>query len=121
MYCRNCGEEVKEGQSYCMTCGTSTDENVSVGPQPRVENYQNQSVVWTVFARIGFGVGLGSLICFWIFYLAIFTAPVGLVFSILGKKSVNANKTAKAGIILSSIALGLSLLVFVVLIAELSQ
>ena len=118
MYCRYCGAEVNEEKGYCSSCGARLKEEAeTVATVTGETSEKKQLKCWHVFANVGFGLGLGSLIGFWLYSISIFTAIAGLVFSILGSRSeINAGK-AKKGIILSGIALGLSTFIWFALIA----
>ena len=120
MFCQHCGAEATEGQVFCASCGARLDEEVVV-TTATANHVPTQSKCWTVFANIGFGLGLGSLILFWVYTLSVCTAPIGLVFSILGTKSNTSGGRAKSGIVLSTIALALSIIVWIIIIAALLE
>ena len=66
---------------------------------------RTQAKCWTVFAKIGFGLGLGGLICSFIYTLGLTICLHGLVFSILGLRSYYAHNKAQAGLIMSIIGI----------------
>lgn len=129
MYCIKCGAQIEEGANFCTKCGAPVDgaaveqaetyDLQQVGARPVA---QKPAKVWTIFAGIGFGVSLGSIILFWIgAYVTFLFGPIGLVFSILGKKSDTKKKLATTGVILSIIAMILSFIFFIITIVALIE
>lgn len=41
MYCRNCGNQLKEEENFCGVCGTSRDLNINTTPVPTPQQLQN--------------------------------------------------------------------------------
>ena len=125
MYCEHCGNFIEEGQVFCQSCGArvtpvidATVNSASTAPTATPAE-RKKAKCWSIFAGVGFGVALGSLLTFWFGAFAMITAQFGLVFSILGRVSdvPSSRSKATAGIILSIIAFVLSILSYVVLIA----
>lgn len=122
MYCTNCGKEIKSTENFCGECGFPVR-----GYQPAqyreeqradVQPANTDSGPWAAFAILGFILGLISICLCW-------TGPVGLLFAlnalpfaIMGRKSTQRRGKALAGIILSSIAMGLAFLITLVSLPE---
>lgn len=115
MFCRKCGVELTEESTVCPNCGfdSSTEAVTEVVEEPKKE-----PKVWGIFAKVGFGLGLGGLIssCIpFVCFVGVEVAAVGLVLSILGKKSIEFGGKAKKGIVLSAVGLGIGfLLTFII-------
>ena len=92
-FCSNCGNEVVDEAVICPKCGASTGQNTVVG--------NNNNGTSNGMATAGF-------------ILSFFVPLLGLIFSILGLKKVKETNTGKglstAGIIISSIALFITLI-----------
>ena len=54
MYCKNCGYELEDGTTYCPNCGTTQQDEI-------VENAPTEKKVWTIFAKVGYILGIVSL------------------------------------------------------------
>ena len=81
MYCIYCGKELENDSKFCGYCGKSVNENQA----PVKTNVKEK-----VFAFIGFGLGICSLIFSLIPFLCFSSAFIsipGLIFSNLGMKS----------------------------------
>ena len=92
-FCSNCGNEVVEEAVICPKCGASVSQkNQNVSPKGNNSN----------------GMATAG------FILSFFVPLLGLIFSILGLKKVKETNTGKglstAGIIISSIALFITLI-----------
>ncbi len=61
------------------------------------------------FAIAGLVLGIVSLVLFWIFYLGIPVAIVGIIMSVLGRRSTQNRTMATVGLVLSIIAIVLGL------------
>ena len=129
MYCTNCGKELPEQAKFCPNCGVNVATITVENPTVEVEEEpKKEPKVWGIFAKIGFGLGLGGLISscipvFWIFIMGMEISGFGLVFSILGGRSNEFGYKAKkgrklsiAGLIVSSVYLIL-IIVFIILVA----
>lgn len=124
MYCSKCGNKLEEGQLFCPLCGTKyidATQEVNNETLEVTDNAEKPSKVRTVFAAVGCGVGIWSLVFCWIFYLSIFTAIPALVFSILGFKSERHRGLAIAGLTCSIIALVLAGLLWIVFFKALDE
>ena len=102
MKCNVCGLENVEEAKFCAGCGAKLLEEVT----PEVVKQQEEPHVpkcFDIFAKLGFGLGLGGLIgCIFIGLGYIVAAP-GIVFSILGKRSIKFRDKANKGLVLSII------------------
>jgi len=61
------------------------------------------------FAIAGLVLGIVSLVLFWVFYLGIPVAIVGVIMSVLGRRSTQNRTMATVGLVLSIVAIVLSL------------
>lgn len=131
IYCKECGKVNPDGTKFCGGCGTPLEQpEVVVQAQPVVEpttqNVKGEAKCWRVFGRVGFGLGLASLICAASFVassVSLTLAQPGLIFSILGmvsKIKVN-KKKALAGIILSVCGFGIVLLFSYIMLGILKE
>lgn len=87
-FCMNCGKELQAEEKFCPACGTAVEsgEVVEVSEEPKVQAVPK---CFTVFAKIAKVVGIVALICAFIPFVNVLSfeiGPVGIVFSILGKK-----------------------------------
>lgn len=103
MFCRNCGSQIDDRAVICPHCGIPTD---NMNSKNYSANKQN------TIAIVGF-------------ILSFFVAIAGLVCSIIGYKAAkNEGKDggglALAGIIISAISIGLSIILAIILIAAFS-
>ena len=121
MFCRNCGARLEENQKFCKECGQPLQQDNS--QENNVVNETNkavptQSKCWTVFSGVGLGLGIGGLATFWWPFVGFMTSICGMIFSVLGRKSVTAKGRATTGLILSIIGLVLGLMFTVTLIND---
>ena len=118
MFCRKCGVELTEESTVCSNCGFDSSTETVTEVVETVEEPKKEAKVWGIFAKVGFGLGLGGLIssCIpFVCFVGLEVAAAGLVFSILGKKSTEFGGKAKKGIILSAIGLGVGfILTFII-------
>lgn len=89
-FCANCGKELQAEEKFCPSCGASV-ETEDVVEEIKVEEVKKPSVpkCFTIFAKLGYIFGLVSFIISFIPFINVLAAelgPVGIVFSILGKK-----------------------------------
>lgn len=94
MYCKNCGSQISDNAVMCPNCGVPTDNMYTTGYVQKSET--------NVLALVGF-------------ILSFFVTIAGLVCSIIGYKRAgefngNGKGLALAGIIISSIELGVGVL-----------
>lgn len=129
MYCSSCGSMIKDGQSYCASCGAPVTAPFQPAPQPVVQQVQPayyQPVPQMPaavpdapvkesrgFAIAGFILGISAVaFCFIIFVnlVSIFEGLAGAILSILGlvKKNGKLKAMAVIGLILSVFALFVS-------------
>lgn len=90
LYCKNCGKVNLDDAKFCAECGCSLLENNEHNYHVENKVVYSELKCWSVFANVGFIVGLVSFIVsfFGIFGLCGFIGGIyGLVFSILGKKT----------------------------------
>ena len=101
-FCNNCGEKLKSGELYCSNCGKSVENEIVV--ENKKEGLGTASMI----------IGIISLIL--VFIISLGVLPLALCGLILGI----VNKTQKgkkvSGIILNTIAMILSFIVFIILI-----
>jgi hypothetical protein len=71
------------------------------------------------FAIAGLVLGIVSIVLFWAFYLGIPVAIVGIIMSALGRRSVERRTMATVGLVLSIIAIVLSLCIVAFIILAL--
>jgi len=127
-FCSNCGKELLAEEKFCSNCGTSVDEVVVdevVVEEVSVENVQENKVpkCFTIFAKLGYIFGLVSFILAFIPFLgaiSIELGPVGIVFSILGKKDKTMTAKCKKGLVFSILGtvIGLILYIFYIIVFE---
>lgn len=102
-FCSNCGNEVVDEAVICPKCG------VSIGQKVQTNNTNGNS---NGMATAGF-------------VLSFFVPILGLIFSIIGSKRAKETNVGKglstAGIIISSIALAITLIVSIASIAAYSE
>lgn len=134
LVCKKCGKVNPDETKFCGGCGTPLEkqiQEVEVNPEAvEVEEIKPEVKLeancWRVFGRVGFGLGLASLICAASFVassVALTLAQPGLIFSILGmvsKIKVN-KKKALAGIILSVCGFGIGLLFSYIMLVILKE
>lgn len=119
MFCSKCGKEIQVTEKICPECGNPvSDEEVQYTAPQSFEAYVQPAAEpadngpWKVFAILGFILSLFSIILCWSGSLAFCLVISALPFSIMGRKSIHKRGMALAGIILSSIALVLSVIFF---------
>lgn len=124
MYCTKCGHPNDDNTSFCTNCGaplgaeaTNTQPQAEV-QQPVQQPIQPQPIAQPKTTIPGRGLGIASMVLgivslalFCVVYLAIPCAIVGIILGIVGrnqaKKAGAPTGMATAGIICSSIALGI--------------
>ena len=117
MFCKYCGQEIDDNAVICPKCGRVLDKDGIPGQQNYGQNYGQKQQVYrqpasqktNTLALVGF-------------ILSFFVPIVGLILSIIGKKQIKetgegGNGLATAGIIISAIDLGFSLLSVIIYIA----
>lgn len=119
MKCQYCGFENEEGAKYCAGCGEKIIEAEYVEPVIEQES-PHVPKCFDVFAKLGFGLGLGGLIGCIFFGLGYIACVPGIVFSALGKKSIEFHSKANVGLILSIIGTIVGFLIYVIFIAVIS-
>ena len=87
-FCMNCGKELQAEEKFCPACGTAVEaeEVAEAVSEPKKESVPK---CFTIFAKIAKVVGLVAFICSFIPFINVLSfeiGPVGIVFSILGKK-----------------------------------
>ena len=111
MYCKKCGAELLEGIKFCSECGEPVSVNSGVVEaeildfeQPAEAPKVHVAKCFTIFGKLGYVFGLVSFILGFIPFMCFVSlelAPIGLVFSILGKKDVTLAEKTKKGRIFS--------------------
>ena len=130
MFCRKCGKELREDAVFCDQCGEKVEvteeaivvdnEVIDVTTQP-VEEQQVERGPWKAFAKVGHILGIVSLATMWIpFFVCCSIGFYGIVFSALGKKSVEnkelANKGLKMNIASSVVSFVLTVVIYSIII-----
>ena len=114
--CKYCGQTMDEGDAFCANCGARVnDKEPATAP---AENAIVEPKSIQIFAFIGMGLGIFSLVTAFIPFANLFTSVssgiAGIVFSVLGKKSQRRKTNAKVGLILSIVGIALAIVLFVV-------
>ena len=115
MYCKNCGNELKENEAFCGMCGTKVaiDDTSDISQNSNL-NINNQNFNRKNNKRknnISFVIGIVSLILVFIFQ--IFTIPLSVIGIVLGILALKENKKNKIGLILNIISLILAIPLFI--------
>lgn len=133
MYCKNCGNELKENEVFCGICGnrvivdntpnTLQSSNLNIGlqntnqqnyncPQQGFNNNQNFNKNDNNLKNtISLIIGIISLVLVFIFQ--IFTMPLSTAGLIIGISALRENKKYKIGLILNTISLVLAIPIFI--------
>ncbi len=116
-FCVNCGKELQVEEKFCPSCGTPVEEVVV---EEIVEEVKVNSVpkCFTIFAKLGYIFGLVSFILAFIPFVGLIAAelgPVGIVFSILGKKDPYMIAKSRKGLKFSIWGTVLSIVLYLVL------
>lgn len=104
MKCSNCNIEFDDDLKYCCHCGRELKQEITVAK------------CFDVFAKLGFSLGIVSLCLFLCFGIGILFADHAIVFSALGKKSIENRKRANAGLIISIISFVINLIIFIMFV-----
>ena len=111
MFCQNCGERLVDGVKYCPNCGAQINKEV-VTEVVSTPSAPREARCWSVFAKVGFGLGLGGLIGCILFGLGFVVSIHGIVFSALGKRSSTMHNKARTGLILSIIGTAVGVFIY---------
>ncbi len=119
MKCKYCGYENIEEAKFCAGCGENLAEEKLETIEPEVVQEQEPHVpkCFDVFAKLGFGLGLGGLIACIFAGIGYTICAPGIVFSILGKRSIKYHGKANAGLVLSIIGTVVGFIIYVVVVA----
>ena len=109
MYCKKCGEKIKEGNKFCTKCGFDLNSNEST--IKKEDNINNKADGKAVASLV-----LGCISLFLSFTLSIIMFPMELVGLILGIASKTKCSEKTAGIIINVISMIISIVVFIILI-----
>lgn len=122
-FCVNCGKELGNDEKFCSNCGTAVESEATfeINSDIVVEEVKVQSVpkCFTVFAKVGYIIGLVSFIAAFIpflGYLSLASGPAGIVFSILGEKDTSLVAKCKKGLRLSIWATVLGFISYILII-----
>ena len=123
-FCSNCGAPLIEHSKFCNECGSKVVDSVIPNSSPAVVSTPvvtggvlKQAKCWSVFAKVGFGLGLAGLICSFVYVYGIIISLHGLVFSILGLRSYTNHGKAVAGLVMSIIGVSLGFIFTIACIA----
>lgn len=125
-FCPNCGAKIEEqtaapvaspaeevpaataDNAAAFTQSAPAQEKTYVQAEPvataSTPNTSSESGPWKAFSIVGFICGIVSLVLVLVPYNFIWIAPFGIVFSCLGKKSIEGKKKASQGFVMSLIA-----------------
>ena len=118
MFCRNCGFEILGGTNFCPRCGTPvTPPAYETHEAPQTPNRSKNKC--SVKGIVGFGLSLGAITLWYIWYMSLIGLGLGiagLILSVLGAKETEMNQWkgkgfTTAGMIVSIIAIVLSTIV----------
>ena len=115
-FCKKCGAQLEDGAKFCPKCG-ATQEQAAPQAAPVAAAPVAEQGPWKVFAILGLVFGIVGLVFFWATYAGPALAATGLVFSILGKKSVSKKGMATAGLVLSIVGLALGVTMTIACVA----
>ena len=123
MYCPKCGMEVPDNSVYCPTCGyTLKDESIEIEEKDIVEDSikeepksdyvsaGNDRVANKIFAFIGFGTGIFSLVFCWVPFM-FWSSIIGIIFGKLGSHDNTKKQFGSRGFVMSLIALIINVLI----------
>ena len=111
MKCNVCGKENIDEAKYCSGCGNELIEDV-VGEVVGEPETPHVPKCFDVFAKLGFGLGLGGLLGCLLIGLGYVVAIPGIVFSALGRRSITYHDKAKKGLVLSIIGTVLGIIIY---------
>ncbi len=121
MKCNVCGKENIDEAKFCAGCGNELVETVEaeVIEDVTVEAVEEPQIphvpkCFDVFAKLGFGLGLGGLIGCLLFGFGYVVAMPGIVFSALGKRSIKYHNKARKGLVLSVLGTVIGLIIYFV-------
>lgn len=113
MFCKYCGSQIEDGAQFCPNCGSATERPSAPGggnsqPYYQQPTYQQPTSTSNTIALVGF-------------ILSFFVTLPGLICSIIGYRRApeyggNGRGLALAGIIISSVAIGLTILFVIIYI-----
>lgn len=115
-FCKKCGAQLEDGAKFCPKCG-ATQEQAAPQAAPVAAAPVAEQGPWKVFAILGLVFGIVGLVFFWFNFGGFLMSATGLVFSILGKKSVSKKGMATAGLVLSIIGLALGVTMTIACVA----
>ena len=119
MFCEKCGKEVKGG-NFCKYCGSPLEKVEVVEAEVVNQNKEKPSkkyILWETLSIIGYVFGVITFVSsFFMPFALIKYSILGIVFSILGRKSYRNYERAEVGIKLSTASIFMSALVCLVLI-----
>ena len=110
MYCRRCGNELKENAVFCDQCGYKVVEEEVIEEVIDISNVTVSNETkepkgpWKAFAIVGYVLGIVDLILMLYPFYSMIMSVYGIVLSALGKKSVSKRKYARRGLTMNIIA-----------------
>lgn len=117
MFCPKCGSNIPDNSVQCVECGNKFG---SANQQNAFQQMNNATVINPTVPGKGLGVaamilGILSIVLFWLPYIALPMATVGLAIGCIGNSKANTvslkNGCAVAGIVTSCVTLGILLTV----------
>lgn len=118
-YCVNCGNEVKENDRFCSSCGFKVNGEK--------EEPKKVMKCFTVFGNVGHALGIVTLVLAFIPFINLYAFIFGIhgiVFSALGKKDESQIAKCNSGLkksIIGSILGTILFIVFIIVIIILSE
>ena len=114
LYCSECGAELYEGKDFCPSCGSDQSVKEVIEAPVVVSNSQPSNRGGTtamILGSIGANVSYFSFALFPIFgFMAITSLILGIVSTIMGAINARKSSTAKAGMIIGIVTIGVSIL-----------
>lgn len=124
MKCKSCGIELSDNQAFCTYCGTPVEkeETVTVKDEILVDGVpvaDPEQEKANGMAKVGLILGIVSVAANFICCGSPIPCILGIIFSIMGKKATDPErrKMANAGLVLSIVGIGLTMLTTIISIA----
>ena len=109
MFCKNCGKEIHEGDSFCRECGTKVDGTTTSTVSNTQTTYTGTQQPKKGQAIASLVIGICSFIFGWLFI------PLPIIGIIVGATCKTKCSEKTVGIVLNSIALGIIVIVYLLI------